>query len=350
LRLEAHKAFRDANPGPGSAPTPGEISAERFNRPLITAGHSAPSPDQKPPHTAPIHPGHIAASDYTRDLITTGHASDSPDNASPRGNPIHAPEVPGVPSRVYYTQVQRQNAQQAMRSMHDHIAATFPDLCPMAGPGRMGQPPSNARPVPAGVGGPVPHGAAKAAEPAGPDEFEQAEAAAKAARKAARRQQQELLDALVKGTRTLEEVRAELGVELPTEPVTKAALTDGETIIPGELMSATVKAFDADLIKSAIAEAQAPLMERLDAQQKLLDAMADQPDPRVAAYRGITLNQTPEAPAGLLNSPERPVGVQDAAYKAMYDQWRNSPNPELRENALKFLMEHAGLTSQNARA
>ena len=104
-----------------------------------------------------------------------------------------------------------------------------------------------------------------------------------------------------------------------------------------------------DLIKSAIAEAQTPLLERLDAQQRLLDAMADQPDPRVAAYRGVALNKTTAAPAGLLNSPERPAGVQDAAYKAMYDQWRNSPDPELRENALGFLMERAGLT-QNARA
>ena len=107
---------------------------------------------------------------------------------------------------------------------------------------------------------------------------------------------------------------------------------------------------DPDLIKSAIAEAQAPLLERLDAQQKLLDAMADQPDPRVAAYRGVAYNQTPAPPAGLLNSPDqRPAGVPDVAYKAMYDQWRNSPDPELRENALKFLMERTGLT-QNARA
>ena len=73
-----------------------------------------------------------------------------------------APEVPGVPSRVDYSSTQRANARQAMSSMHDHIAMTFPDLCPMAGPGHMGEPPSSARPVPAGVGGPVPHGASKA--------------------------------------------------------------------------------------------------------------------------------------------------------------------------------------------
>lgn len=333
LRHEAFKAFKDANPGPGHAPTPTELSAERFNRPLITAGHSAPSPGQDAPHTSPVHPQHIAAADFGRDLITAGHAADSPDNDPGHALPMVAPGVPGVPSRVDYTKMQRDNAQQAMSSMHDHIASTFPDLCPMAGPGRMGEPPSHARPVPVGVGGPAPHGATKTAAADPVADFEQAAAAAKAARKAARRERQELLDAIIKGETSIEDARARLGVEM----VTKAAAPE------------VSKAFDPDLIKSALAEATAPLMERLDAQQKLLDAMANQPDPRVAAYRGIAHNQTTAAPAGLLNSPDqRPAGVPDAAYKAMYDQWRNSPDPELRENALKFLMERTGLT-QHAR-
>ena len=341
LRHEAFKAFKDANPGPGKAPTPGELSAERFNRPLITAGHSAPSPGQDAPHTSPIHPQHIAAADFGRDLITAGHAADSPDNDPGHALPM-APEVPGVPSRVDYTKMQRDNAAQAMSSMHDHIAATFPDLCPMAGPGRMGEPPSHARPVPVGVGGPAPHGATKTAEPDAVADFEEAAAVARAARKAARKQRLDLLDAIIGGM-SINTARAELGLEPLPEPVTKAASVEGEVV--------TLEAgFAPDLIKSAIAEAQTPLLERLDAQQKLLDAMADQPDPRVAAYRGVAYNQTPAPPAGLLNSPDqRPAGVPDVAYKAMYDQWRNSPDPELRENALKFLMERTGLT-QNARA
>ena len=74
--------------------------------------------------------------------------------------------------------------------------------------------------------GPVPHGATKAAEPASPaDEFEQSEAAARAARKAARKQQRELLDAIIKGETTVEDARAQLGVEPPAAPVTKAAAT-----------------------------------------------------------------------------------------------------------------------------
>jgi hypothetical protein len=38
------KAYRDAEPGPGSAPEPGQIPAEDFTRPYITAGHGADSP------------------------------------------------------------------------------------------------------------------------------------------------------------------------------------------------------------------------------------------------------------------------------------------------------------------
>ena len=158
-----------------------------------------------------------------------------------------APEVPGVPSRVFYTRMQRENAQQAMRSMHDHIAATFPDLCPMHGPGRMGEPPSHARPVPVGVGGPVPHGATKAAEPVSPaDEFEQSEAAARAARKAARKQQRELLDAIIKGEVSVEDARARLGVEPPAAPVTKAAAP--------EVIQPVTVSVDPDVLKSAFAE------------------------------------------------------------------------------------------------
>ena len=335
IQAEAHKAFRDANPGPGKAPTPGELHAERFNRPLITAGHSAPSPGQDPPHKSPIHPAHISAADFRRDLITAGHGADSPDNAPSRPEPVPAPEVPGVPSRVYYTNVQRQNAQQAMRNMHDHIASTFPDLCPMHGPGRMGEPPSHARPVPAGVGGPVPHGATKTAAP----EPAPAVDIAKAARKAAKRDRRRVMDDVLLGLRTIDDARTELGITLPVPAVTKAA--DSEPLL------LEAKGADPELIKNAVTDGLGPILERLDAQQRLLDAMADQPDPRVAAYRGPVLPKTAAAPAGPLSSPQHPAGAQDIAYRAMYDQWRNSPDPGLREDALNFLLKRSGLTGQH---
>ena len=52
-RLAAHKAFRDANPGPSSAPTPGQISPGKYNRPLITDGHESPSTGHDGPNSSP---------------------------------------------------------------------------------------------------------------------------------------------------------------------------------------------------------------------------------------------------------------------------------------------------------
>jgi hypothetical protein len=344
LMAEARKAFRDANPGPATAPQPGEMHAERYNRPYITSGHSAPSPDHDGPNTAPIHPGHISAADFSRDLITAGHAADSPSNDSARPEAIPAPEVPGVPSRVFYTNAMRQNAQQAMRQMHDHIAQTFPDLCPMHGPGRMGEPPSHARPVAAGVGGPVPHGASKAAADDVPAAIDNGQVipdgtVAKAAKKARKR---EKLAALLGDVWTREEAEAWYAKNfgpVPGESITKAATGEAAAL------EAANTGVSADVIKSAVAEATAPLLERLERQEQMLHAIADQPDPAVTAYRGAALSVTKAsaAPAGLLPVPDRAERAQDTAYKAMYDQWQNNPDPGQREQAWSYLMGANGL-------
>ena len=339
---EAHKAFRDANPGPGSAPQPGEMSAQRYNRPYVTAGHAAPSPDHDGPNSSPIHPEHISASDFSRGLITDGHAADSPENDSPRPMPVPAPEVPGVPSRVFYTNTQRQNAAQAMRQMHDHIAQTFPDLCPMHGPGRMGEPPSHARPVAAGVGGPVPHGASKADEPA------VAKTAAKAAKKARKR----IVNDAIKGVISIDAARAQLGLKPWNLPETgeggavKAAVPSG----PAPLAPAMAKAIDPDAIEVAITKATAPLLEKMAAQEaalaeqeRMLHAIAYQPDPAVTAYRGAAIAKSSAAPAGPLTVPQRAEHAQDTAYRAMYDQWRNTSDPDQRERAYTYLMGASGL-------
>jgi len=40
----SNKAYRDAGPGPGSAPEPGQIQAESFTRAYLAPGHAADSP------------------------------------------------------------------------------------------------------------------------------------------------------------------------------------------------------------------------------------------------------------------------------------------------------------------
>ena len=78
--LEANKdvikTFRDATPGPGSAPTPGHVMPGSFRRPYISAGHAAESPQAEGARTFPVITGHPQAEDFTRGYISAGHASE----------------------------------------------------------------------------------------------------------------------------------------------------------------------------------------------------------------------------------------------------------------------------------
>lgn len=113
-RAELAKAFEEMYPDvhvkPQETITPGQ-----FCRPYISAGHA-------PLHKADIPaPTHVPdADDFGRGSLNGGHAADSPGNDTTR-----------KPSRAFYTNAARNNARSAMQAMHDHIAATFPDLCPM---------------------------------------------------------------------------------------------------------------------------------------------------------------------------------------------------------------------------
>jgi hypothetical protein len=121
LRFESHKAFRDANQGPGAFPTPTELSPSKFNRPAITAGHASESPGSRPAAwSASVPTRQLDASQFQRGPLTAGHESPSPAN---KGT--------GDLTRVSYEASMRNAAASAMSAMHDHISQTFPDLCPM---------------------------------------------------------------------------------------------------------------------------------------------------------------------------------------------------------------------------
>jgi hypothetical protein len=357
ILAEAHKAFRDANPGPGRAPVPGEIPASRFHRPYITDGHAAPSPGQDPPHRDPVHAGHVSASMYQRGPLESGHAEDSPGNMNPRHEPIGAPEVPGVPSRVYYSRMQRDNARQAMTAMHDHIARTFPDVCPMLGPGHMGQPGAGTRPVPVGVGGPVPHGASKAT--AGGDTTvtitaqggAAADETAPITRITPKQLRRRLEKAVFAGEMTLDEAHAKLGIQ-PSAP---------EPVALKVATAPLVAAIDPEVIKAAVTEAIGPALAQRDAEhadelekvrkelkglRKVADAIADQPDPNVTAYRGVALMGPPAtkaaAPAGGAMA-DRAERAQQTLFNAMYEQWRTASSPEDREIAFDAMKDMTGL-------
>jgi hypothetical protein len=162
IRYELEKAFQDANPGPGSAPTPGSMNASRFSRPLISAGHESPSPGHEGPNTAKVPADGISASNYHRDYLTAGHAAESPSGNG--GRPLETPHSPGVPQRNDYSMVKDGNARQAMIAMHDHLAHTFPDLCPMDSDPRPG---SRAVPVAKGQSSRTSEGGGDSSNPGG---------------------------------------------------------------------------------------------------------------------------------------------------------------------------------------
>jgi rRNA maturation endonuclease Nob1 len=121
-RAELRKGFHDAYPD--AHPTPGEVTPGRFRRPFLDGGHyrqhASGGQSKVPPSAKVPDPG-----DFDRGPLTAGHADPSP-AASRDNNP-----TPGS-ARTYYTNAARDQARNALAALHDHIASTFPELCPMA--------------------------------------------------------------------------------------------------------------------------------------------------------------------------------------------------------------------------
>jgi hypothetical protein len=345
LRAEAHKAFRDANPGPGSFPTPSHVTPGQFQRPYIHEGHAAPSPQHDAPHSFRAPEGQPSAEDYTRGLITEGHASDSPQNDTPRHEPQPAPMTPGKPDRVYYRGTMRDNARQAMTAMHDHISRVFPDVCPMSPELTGVQKP--APQVPEGVGGPAPRASKKAAK---------AKARKQARAQAAKRRKLERK--VVAGKMSISKARKQLGLKPAKGPakglaIAKALKARGWTQEQVDTLSPvpSVTPLDPDVIKAAITEANAPLLERIAGQDKTLrkqrkaiDAIASQPDTTQAPLRGVALNKASAAPAGPPLAAESRDLAQAADLMRLRHTWRNSTDPATREAAYRDLTTQLGLT------
>lgn len=281
VRDEAHKSFQDANPGPGTFPTPTELSPVRFRRPLITAGHEEPSDGHDGPNTAKVPTNHITADDFTRGPLTADHAAQSPSNKG----------------RTFYRNVQRDAARQAMASLHDHIAQTFPDLCSMHGDRHPGTAP-NANPVVNPVGKSV-------EEPVAP----------------------------------------------VVEPETKKAKKDKKLVTKAA-------AFDATLIKSAVVDALTPLAQQVEELTTALKAeqaknaklaatveeLSNLPDPTVTAFKGVAapdaLKSSTSVASNVASAAER---TQAALMAALTEQARYSPDPSEREAAWAKLYQMNGI-------
>jgi hypothetical protein len=334
IRSEFHKAFADANPGPGSAPTPMEISPTRFKRPYLTGGHAAPSPGQSGPNRAPEPSGQIMASQFTHGYLDAGHAENSPAN---KAAPIPAPAMTGVPQRVFYTNMLKDNARQAMAAMHDHIAQTFPDICPaFTGSPYGDETPPEPKPVPVGVGSPAPHAAPTT----------KAEDGSALTGKKLRRY---LEKAVLAGDMTLADAQARLGVT-PVAVVEPVAKTVEPDMVKAAVLDATaVEAIVTKAVGAAVAardEAQgtelAELRKALKKQAKALDAIASQPDPH-GPYKGMAMLGKQ---ASVLEAPTatgRVERTQDALVKVLWEQFRNDPDPMQREVAWSEITKMHGI-------
>ncbi len=219
-----------------------------------------------------------------------------------------------MPQRVTYTEAQANIARSAMAAMHDHVAQTFPDVCSMAGPGKEGQPPAGARPVPV----------AKAA--------------------------------------AVEPVEAPVTLAPVIEPVV-TELTIGEPLVKAVTEEAVTKAISAgnEQLLTLIKGMQAEFNEKLEAitadltaereltatLQKSVDALGDLPDPATAPFRGVaqhpTTSKAAGRPAGVLTVAETAERTQLEVMKAMQQQARYSPNPGDREAAWDQLYKMNGL-------
>lgn len=325
LRDEAYKEFKDANKGPGTFPTPTELSPTRFNRPYLMDGHANPGTGHSGPNTHAVPTHHIEGSDFDRDHIDAGHAEDSPSNKN-MGVIEPAPLPPGM-GRTYYRNAERESAKAAMRAMHDHIAQTFPDLCSMSGPGVGGEPPVGAREVPLPVG-----------KSEKEDIVETPETA-------------ENVDELTtKAQKLIAKARA---------AAEAAGLEDVFFTEKADAVEPVAPADIAEILKGIVTEATAPLLEQISEQQKLLkkqqkrlDEMAELPDPREAAFKGLamknnstnTVNKSaggvPVAATTVAENAER---TQMALMQALQSEARNNPDPAQREAAWSRLYQMTGI-------
>jgi hypothetical protein len=217
-----------------------------------------------------------------------------------------------------------------MASMHDHIAQTFPDLCPVHGPGYGGQAPAGARPVP------VP-GARKAA---GEPDVTKAAPPAKGRKMSC--------PECGKKSKAGRAFCFGCGKKMTPDSPDGAA----KSAPAGEAVAATIEAGPdiAAIVKAAVTEATAPLTAKVAEQGALIDQMAAAPDPRYAPFKAVAAGGILPKAAGA-QAPERTAvekaagRVQETLLADLQHQARNDPDPAKREtawNALSSLLAIPG--------
>jgi hypothetical protein len=387
-RLDAHKAFRDANPGPSSALTPGMMTPGKFNRPLITDGREASSTGHDGPNTSPaVATTAPNAHSFDRPPLAAGHQSPSPSHMKAS---FEYPAETGRPMRLDYAVMEKEKARQALMQMHEHLSRQFPEACPMSLDATVAQPENRGVPATVGVGKsaepePVPaapaaviaKSTASIAEDMG--EFADAEVY-----KSFKKMRKKLGKRVLAGKMTVDEARTRMGRQFaqkgagepytgPVEPI-QAALEKTAAASPGRVIvlppgqkSATpdppapvAASFSPEDIEAAVTKAVAPLMEKIQQQdatyttklaeqQRVIDAIADQPDPSTAAFSGLAFNpaRTKAArPAGVAAQAEIAERTQNMVIRSLQDKYNASSDPRAREAYYDSLCKIRGIGEQ----
>lgn len=300
-RALLHKSFQAMYPtehiSPKSMPGPGS-----FQRPYLSSSHAAESAGDwttniPKPTAVP------KAEDHQRGALTAGHQAPSPGDHGPNNTAGHGADQ-------YYTMSQKDMAMAAMRSMHDHIAATFAGCCPMA-PSRTVMPPGMGATNAPGTMAPPSQGGLNVGK------SEDDQAARKAAKKAERARTAEL-------EKTIADQIAATGAD------------------PAAIQN---------MIAEQVSAATGPLSSQIDELKKALDELGSQPDPAMAPVRGQMARRPAEGTAAPVEKRSlieeardrqaEQVAKERAEFSAYLEMQARSDDPKVRERAEELLYKQA---------
>lgn len=382
FRADLHKAFRDANPGVSSFPTPCAMSPTKYHRPNITDGHAAYGSGYSGPNSsAPVASGAPNAHSFSRPPLGSGHQTPSPSHMK---TSFEYPDQQGVPTQIRYAEVEKEKARRALSTLHDHLNHMFPSSCPMLDKDPYIQEDGHNVALPVGIGksaeaeevlGDVFKYIAKLEKKVRAGELTEAQARDKLAKRTARKYAEDLRKQVDKGLTSIEEVRRALGIEPEHPAVQKSVAVDSAmcmapvTAVEDHSGNAD-KGITPDVMKSMMSEIlreqMAPLQEKIAAQESLIteyqqkmeaqqdelgkhakrwEALADERDPSSAAFTGLAINPMNfqrQAPAGIAQQAEISKGVQGMMMRQLERTWRTSENPAEREAAYNALLKYQG--------
>jgi hypothetical protein len=265
-KMQAPHAQPMSKPQGEQTPDPGQ-----FQRGALRGGHQTEPGRETPPRVPGANPAR--AEEFRRGALESGHQAPTPAEKA---------------GRTFYTRQAAQQARQAMQTLHDHIAAMYPDLCPVTTQERMEEPLIDSMPT-------------------GDDQTPTPKAASA---------DPELTKA----------IQAELDKARDAE-VTKVL----GGMLPG-------------LVKTAVADALATHRTAVDAEvgelRKMVEQLASEPDPAKAPMRGTAVVVS-ERRSATEDAQQRARQADADERRAYFERLAKSPVPAIRMAAEQQLTKLA---------